>query len=307
MSRRPNRSPARSRTAHDESVAEAAGDRAESDGGGSASRGIVPAPAPPAPLRRSATEEGLTCGICLNVMCEPVTLLCGHTLCKACFVRHLETIDPEAVPTATGSVICPIARCLVPFEVPETCVALKAAIESRHAERLAARSDLPDATHLAQRVAVLRMQAVSLGATDLNHEERLLLAQHRLRDLGVLVDLQGQAERLLPAVLQWGRSNGGWLLQKYVYVAGGAYVWSLSSWLVRWLAAYVAGRPQWAASLYEAIHLATLTSWTTFHLIVRMRELGTHDCCVHLFPLPLAPGSRPLSHESAVGALVWTV
>jgi len=274
MSRRPNRSPARSRAADDESTAmravgsaaSASGSRPDADD--NESRELVPelAPAPPA-LRRSATEEGLTCGICLNVMCEPVTLQCGHTLCKACFVRHLETIDPEAMHLATGSAICPVARCLVPFEVPETSVALKAAIESRHSERLTARNDLPDAAHLAQRVAILRMQAVGFGATDLNHEERLLLAQHRLRDLGMLADLQGHAEQVLPAMLHWGRSHFGWLLQKGIYVAGGAYTWSLAGWLVRRLAAYVAGRPQWAASLYEAIHLATRTSWAAFHII----------------------------------------
>ena len=127
----------------------------------------------------SATQENLLCVICLDVMVEPVTLSCGHSVCRHCLVAHMESIS-DAMVAATGSAVCPVARCLVAFVVPATSVSLKAAIESRHAENIAARraaNDIPLAGNVARRVSSLR--ARGLRFPEFTSHERALVAAAR--------------------------------------------------------------------------------------------------------------------------------
>ncbi|CAN0095155.1 unnamed protein product, partial [Phaeothamnion confervicola] len=36
-----------------------------------------------------AMSDLLQCGVCLSVVCQPITLSCGHTFCRTCIVRTL--------------------------------------------------------------------------------------------------------------------------------------------------------------------------------------------------------------------------
>ena len=83
------------------------------------------APVSPGRLERSATQESLTCCVCVEVLVAPVTLKCGHSVCRHCLVAHFESLDLRALLGSTGAVVCPAARCAVPLEVPETNISLQ--------------------------------------------------------------------------------------------------------------------------------------------------------------------------------------
>ena len=83
---------------------------------------------PPPLLLPSATQDGLTCPICLDVLAAPVTLECGHNCCKSCFVSFLE----QSVQTKT---VCPGSRCEIKRMVPKTNVTLQGLITTKYPER----------------------------------------------------------------------------------------------------------------------------------------------------------------------------
>lgn len=83
------------------------------------------APVSPGRLERSAMQESLTCCVCVEVIVAPVTLKCGHSVCRHCLVAHFESLDLRALLGSTGAVVCPAARCAVPLEVPETNISLQ--------------------------------------------------------------------------------------------------------------------------------------------------------------------------------------
>jgi len=88
-------------------------------------------------LRRSATQEGFICVLCLDILMDPVTLECGHTCCRQCFVAYIEDKLRGLV---LSRVDCPTgARCQLPIKVPAINLTLKNTIEANHAERVAAR------------------------------------------------------------------------------------------------------------------------------------------------------------------------
>ena len=91
----------------------------------------------PVPLRRSATQEGFICVLCLDILIDPITLECGHTCCRQCFVAYIEDKLRGLVP---NRVDCPTgARCQLPIKVPAINLTLKNTIEANYAERVAAR------------------------------------------------------------------------------------------------------------------------------------------------------------------------
>ena len=44
----------------------------------------------PAELPLSALASSLECGICISLVCEPVTTPCGHTFCRPCLAAALQ-------------------------------------------------------------------------------------------------------------------------------------------------------------------------------------------------------------------------
>jgi len=57
-----------------------------------------------------ASEVGLVCGVCLEVMCRPATNVCGHTFCLPCLREVIERAKPPR------SAVCPVCRVPLPKE-----------------------------------------------------------------------------------------------------------------------------------------------------------------------------------------------
>ena len=61
-------------------------------------------------VAETASEVGLICGVCLEVMCRPTTNVCGHTFCLPCLREVVERAKPP------GSAGCPVCRIPLPKE-----------------------------------------------------------------------------------------------------------------------------------------------------------------------------------------------
>jgi hypothetical protein len=59
-------------------------------------------------LLRDEQAEKFKCAVCLEVMLEPVTLTCGHAICKPCATRILG--GPKARPGVRSTRKCPTCR-----------------------------------------------------------------------------------------------------------------------------------------------------------------------------------------------------
>ena len=78
--------------------------------------------------RRLPEDDALTCRVCTNVLCDPVTLHpCGHSFCAHCVDARLDA----------GHADC--ALCQHGIEGTLLDFSLKAAVEERHAATLASR------------------------------------------------------------------------------------------------------------------------------------------------------------------------
>uniref|UniRef100_A0AAY5K3G4 RING-type domain-containing protein n=1 Tax=Esox lucius TaxID=8010 RepID=A0AAY5K3G4_ESOLU len=47
------------------------------------------------------SDELFHCSLCLDVFKEPVSIPCGHNLCKACITRYWDSTDPHAMRHST--------------------------------------------------------------------------------------------------------------------------------------------------------------------------------------------------------------
>jgi hypothetical protein len=79
------------------------------------------------PFERTATDKGLQCPVCVDILCRPVGLACGHALCRSCLC---DVIEHE------GSVRCPVCREAAPAFVPCVQRALLSIIEADYPERV---------------------------------------------------------------------------------------------------------------------------------------------------------------------------
>ena len=41
----------------------------------------------PPGAREASLSEALQCGVCYSLVCEPITLSCGHTFCRVCTIQ----------------------------------------------------------------------------------------------------------------------------------------------------------------------------------------------------------------------------
>lgn len=64
--------------------------------------------------------DELNCMICYNLLCEPITLHCGHSFCRNCTLKLYFKYRKHN---------CPVCRCKFDNEIPNVNVTLKALIE----------------------------------------------------------------------------------------------------------------------------------------------------------------------------------
>ncbi|KAJ1562280.1 LON peptidase N-terminal domain and RING finger protein 1, partial [Nowakowskiella sp. JEL0078] len=58
---------------------------------------------------RRITQGDLECSLCMNIMCEPITSPCGHTLCRPCILRLVQLHSSELT-TCCKKPQCPLCR-----------------------------------------------------------------------------------------------------------------------------------------------------------------------------------------------------
>lgn len=56
------------------------------------------APKPRPPVQLTTSDDVLDCILCMGLLCEPVTLPCGHTFCKTCAVRAIDHASAACCP-----------------------------------------------------------------------------------------------------------------------------------------------------------------------------------------------------------------
>lgn len=192
-------------------------------------------PPRPVPLRRSATEDGFCCPMCLDIFIDPVTLMCGHTACRSCLIRHFESIDANRAHREqlrdSGFATCPLARCPIPFIMPEVNFVLRSTVLQSHPERVAARlqGDEPAPDALQARINYLHARAAASGFGGLSLEDRRVVQRERLRNL------YAQGIRLLVARLpqitrRWFCRESALLVHRCVRAAVAVYALTLCFW-----------------------------------------------------------------------------
>ena len=78
---------------------------------------------------REETEEvspSCTCMVCLEVLCDPVTLLCGHSLDQRCLEKVLNA----------GQHGCPTCRAPLPPDVPSVNVQMREMVTERYPQQV---------------------------------------------------------------------------------------------------------------------------------------------------------------------------
>ena len=147
---------------------------------------IAAAEAPP------PSAEDYSCAICLELLLRPITLCCGHRLCRGCWTRVLQgstvpinhrglycsqTGLVAAECTCTGpheKATCPLGRCRVLQTVPAVDVALMNELYSRFGSQLTARATehaLADEEILVNAVTAKIGQVTSWASNDLGTAE----------------------------------------------------------------------------------------------------------------------------------------
>ena len=76
-------------------------------------------------------DPDYTCFVCYEVLLDPVTLACGHTLDQRCLLRVV-----AAASSGAGQRACPMCRHELPEVLPSINVQLRNAVQQRHPEQV---------------------------------------------------------------------------------------------------------------------------------------------------------------------------
>jgi len=77
-------------------------------------------------MASSSLHDEFTCGICLDTMVDPVSLICGHSYCSHCTRHYFSVLHEER----RRRPVCPSSCKLPSFTVPNVNVVLRAVIEA---------------------------------------------------------------------------------------------------------------------------------------------------------------------------------
>jgi hypothetical protein len=76
-------------------------------------------------------DPSCTCAVCLEVLLDPVTLSCGHSLDQACLERVLQMAE-----AGRGQRACPTCREAIPAKVPGVSVQMRDMIEKFYPQQV---------------------------------------------------------------------------------------------------------------------------------------------------------------------------
>lgn len=76
-------------------------------------------------------DPSCTCAVCLEVLLDPVTPLCGHALDLRCMQKML-----DAGVVGTGLRLCPTCREPLPEQLPRVSVQLRDMVEKHYSEQV---------------------------------------------------------------------------------------------------------------------------------------------------------------------------
>ena len=99
---------------------------------GSGSSGLTRPPATSSGHKRKEPGDSYCCVVCMEVLLDPVTLPCGHSLDKACLEQVIAT-----TPLVRGrrAPCCPTCRGRVPKPPPCVTVSIRDVVEERYLRR----------------------------------------------------------------------------------------------------------------------------------------------------------------------------
>ena len=76
-------------------------------------------------------DTDCTCFVCYEVMLDPVTLACGHTLDQRCLLKVVATANRGA-----GQHACPMCRTMLPATLPGVNVQLRDTLQQRYPDQV---------------------------------------------------------------------------------------------------------------------------------------------------------------------------
>jgi hypothetical protein len=72
-------------------------------------------------------DPDCTCFVCYEVLLDPVTLECNHTLCMRCLAKVVATAS-----TGAGQRACPMCRGELPYVPPSVNMQLRETVQQRY-------------------------------------------------------------------------------------------------------------------------------------------------------------------------------
>ena len=213
-----------------------------------------------------ALLDEYTCSTCLHIMVHPVTLRCGHSLCRLCLVKHFEAFTASVRDLELRDPVCPVGRCSVRCDVPAVNVTLQNAIGlSHHAlinERRAEVDAEASVEEMNQRALALNKfasdEAYFLGE---EAQQPFLPEEMRLGEFICHVLIAVAEFFLIAFTMLKSLSTGYWFrsqlqMLQWLYTLSGPTRFTLEAGLVAFISAFSWGASLFTAALLEVVVIA---------------------------------------------------